>query len=74
MISLSAETLFHIGEFPITNTFVDVLFIDAVLIALVIAVNKNIKKVPGMLQNIVESMMELIYNLTESVAADRPVR
>jgi F-type H+-transporting ATPase subunit a len=71
MISLSAETIGHIGSFPITNTFTDILFIDAVLIALVIAVNKNIKKVPGMLQNIVESMMQLVYNLTESVAADR---
>jgi F-type H+-transporting ATPase subunit a len=71
MISLSAETIGHIGSFPITNTFIDVLFIDAVLIALVIAVNKNIKKVPGMLQNVVESLMQLVYNLTESVAAER---
>jgi len=71
MISLSAETLFHIGSFPITNTFVDMLFIDAVLIGTTIAVNKNIKKVPGMLQNIVESLMQIIYNLTESVAAER---
>lgn len=71
MISLSAETLFHIGNFPVTNTFVNTLFIDAVLIGITVSVNKNIKKIPGMLQNIVESLMQIIYDLTESVAADR---
>ena len=71
MISLSAETLFHIGEFPITNTLINTLFIDAVLITTTIYINKNIKKIPGTFQNIIESLMELIYNLTKSVAANR---
>lgn len=71
MISLAPETLFHIGSFPVTNSLIDMLFVDAVLIGTTIAVNKNIKKIPGILQNIVESLMELIYNLTESVAAER---
>ena len=71
MITLAPETLFRIGSFPVTNTIVDMLFIDAVLIGITIAVNKNIKKVPGMLQNIMESILQLVYNLTESVAAER---
>jgi F-type H+-transporting ATPase subunit a len=71
MISLSAETIFHIGDFPITNTLIDALFVDLLLITTVVYINKNIKTIPGTFQNIVESVMELIYNLTESVAAER---
>ena len=43
----------------------------AILIALVVAINKNLKKIPGMFQNMVEFLIESIYNLTDSVAAER---
>ncbi len=74
MVSLSAETLFHIGSFPITNTVIDTLLVDAIVIAMIVAVNKNIKLIPGMFQNLIESLIELIYNLTESVAAERAMQ
>src|SRR5437762_1031035 len=71
MVSLSAETLFHIGSFPVTNTLIDTFLIDAVIIALITTINKNIKTIPGMFQNLIESLIDVIYNLTESVAGDR---
>src|SRR6266403_291842 len=71
MILLSAETLFHIGSFPVTNTLIDTLLVDAVLIALIVTINRNIKSIPDMFQNLIESLIDIIYNLTESVAADR---
>ncbi|HSA83259.1 MAG TPA: FoF1 ATP synthase subunit a [Patescibacteria group bacterium] len=71
MTTLSAETIFHIGSFPVTNTFIDTLLIDAVIIALIIVINKNLKLIPGMFQNLIESLIEVINNLTESVAGDR---
>lgn len=71
MVSLSAETLFHIGSFPVTNTLIDTLLIDAVIIALIVTINRNLKTIPGMFQNLIESLIDVIYNLTESVAGDR---
>jgi F-type H+-transporting ATPase subunit a len=71
MISLAPETLFHLGPVPITNTVIDMLLIDAILIAGVVYLKKNMKVIPGKFQNGVEMIMELIYNLTESVATDR---
>src|SRR5258705_12882119 len=71
MVSLSAETIFHIGSFPVTNTLVDTFFIDAVLIALVVTINKNLKLIPGAFQNLIEIVMDLIHGITVSVAGDR---
>jgi F-type H+-transporting ATPase subunit a len=71
MTTLSAETIFHIGSFPVTNTLIDTLLIDAIIIAMIVVINKNFKLIPGMFQNLIESLIEVIYNLTESVAADR---
>lgn len=74
MVSLSAETIFHIGNFPVTNTLIDTLLIDAIIIAMIVVINKNLKVIPGMFQNLIESLIDLIYNLTQSVAADRAMK
>lgn len=69
MISFSAETIFHIGEFPVTNTILDTLLVDAVIIGGVIYLSKKIKLVP---KNTFHTMMEYViegfYGLTESIA------
>jgi len=71
MVTLSAETIFHIGSFPVTNTLIDTLLIDAIIVAMIVAINKNLKLIPGIFQNLIESLLEVIYGLTESVASDR---
>lgn len=71
MIALSAETIAHVGNIPITNTVINTILVDALIIGGALYLKKNLKMIPGYFQSIVESLMEMIYNLTESVASDR---
>lgn len=67
MISIAAERITHVGSFPITNTVVDTIFVDILLIALAIYVYKNIRVVPGKFQSIIEIIIEGFYTLCEQV-------
>jgi F-type H+-transporting ATPase subunit a len=70
-MELAPATIFHIGAFPVTNSFLNTLVVDALLVAAVIAVNKNLSMVPNMFQTLTEMLMDTVYNLTESVAESR---
>ena len=70
MTTLSAETLFTVGSFPITNTVIDTLLVDAAIIALVIYMNKKISVVPSFFQSLIEMAVEQFYSLTESTAGE----
>src|SRR5689334_8235604 len=71
MVSLEAEPIFHYGIFPITNTILDMLFVDAVLIGVIITASLTFKKVPNFFQNIIEYMIQTFYDLTETIAGER---
>src|SRR5690349_5240650 len=71
MVSLAAETIFKIGSFPVTNTLTDTLLIDGLIVALVVTINKNLKLIPGLFQNLIELVIDMIKGITESVAAER---
>lgn len=68
MSSLKPEIILGGHGLELTNTMIATLMVDAVLVLLVILISKNIKKVPGILQNIAEIGVEYFYNLTEQVA------
>jgi F-type H+-transporting ATPase subunit a len=69
MTSFAPETIFHIGAFPVTNTILDTLLVDAVIIWGIFYLNKKISLVPNNpFQNAVESIVEMFYGLTESIA------
>lgn len=71
MVSFAAEPIFFLGNFAITNAFLDTLLVDFVLIMFIILVNKKISLIPSSVQNIAEMLIEGFYNLTKSVAQDR---
>ncbi len=71
MVSFAAEPIVRLGFFSVTNSFLDTLLVDTLLIGLIIAINKNLSLIPGFLQNTVEMIIENFYNLTESVAGER---
>lgn len=71
MVSFAAEPIFFLGNFAITNAFLDTLLVDFVLILIIMLVNKNLSLIPSSIQNIVEMVIEGFYNLTKSVAEDR---
>nr|MBI5455580.1 F0F1 ATP synthase subunit A [Candidatus Levybacteria bacterium] len=74
MVSFAAEPIVRLGFFSVTNAFLDTLLVDAFLIGLIIAVNKNMSKIPGILQNIIEIMTEGFYSLAQSVAGERAAK
>lgn len=71
MATLAAETLFHIGPVPITNTVTDTLLVDAILITIALVIYKKHALIPGFFQSTVELVIETFYSMTQSVAAER---
>jgi len=74
MVSFAAEPIFSVGYFKFTNTLLDTLIIDVILVSLCLFISKNIKMIPGILQNGIEYVVEGLYGLTESVAAERTAK
>ncbi len=72
--TLAPETLFYIGNFPITNTFIDTLLVDGIVLSLVYYIQKKASVVPTFLQTIVELAVENFQSLTESTAGEQTAK
>lgn len=68
MISLSSEVLFHLGPLPVTNTLLDMLFVDVVLLVLIWFVRKNLSLIPSLFQTIFEFAFDALNSLTASTS------
>jgi F-type H+-transporting ATPase subunit a len=74
MVSFAAEPIFRLGFFNVTNSFLDTLLVDGILIGLMVALNKKISLIPGILQNLIEMAITALYDITESVANERAAK
>lgn len=74
MVSFAAEPIISLGFFKVTNSFLDTLLVDGLLIGLIITINKRISLIPGMFQNLIEMTVETFYEITESVASERATK
>jgi len=70
-ISLAAETVFHIGNFPVTNTLLMTLILSLIIIISSYFLKNNLKLIPRGFQNIVEYILEAFLNLIDSVTHNR---
>ncbi len=70
-ISLRAEDIFHIGNFPVTNSVLLALIAFVVLVVFAIILRRGLKMVPGGVQNIVETIVDGALGLMDSVLGDR---
>lgn len=70
-IFLEAETIFHIGAFNITNTYLTSLLVVLGLCAFGYFFSKRIEYVPKKLQNAVEYIIEGLFGFFEKVFDDR---
>ncbi len=70
-ITLFAESIFHFGNFNITNALLSSWFAVLVIIMLVIILRKKLKEVPGVLQNIFEIILEGALDLCDQVTNSR---
>lgn len=70
MSSFAPEIIFQLGPLPVTNTLLDTLLVDAILIGGALYIGRKLTLIPtNPLQNITESVVETFYSLTESVGS-----
>ncbi len=72
-ISIKAEELFHIGSWPITNSFLLALVTLLVLSILAFVIRRYTSIIPGTIQNIFELFSEALLNLMDSVLGERKI-
>lgn len=67
----AAESIFRIGILNITNTLLNTLLVDFLLLSLVYFIYKNLSKTPGLIQSGVEMVIEGFYSLTENISGEK---
>ena len=70
-ISLAAEPIFKIGNINISNSLLTTWLVILTLIILVIINYSKIRIIPKGITNFFESIVEMLFNLVESVTNDR---
>lgn len=70
-ISLAAEEIAKVGGFSISNSLLTTWIAMLVLIMISLLATKNIKLIPTGIQNVVEALIESLYNLVESIAGNK---
>ena len=69
-VEVAAEVIFDgIPGFPITNSFLVSIIIDIFVIGLAFAATRNLQMVPRGLQNVMEFVLESLYNLFRNINA-----
>jgi F-type H+-transporting ATPase subunit a len=70
-ISLAAETLFHIGPIPVTNSMLVMFLVMAAILIVFSVLARKAQSVPGRSQGVLELIVEFLLNLVESTAGKR---
>jgi len=70
-ISISAESIFHIGSIPFTNSMLAAWLVFGLLFLLSFLATRKMENIPKGLQNISEYIIEALFNLTEGITKDR---
>ncbi|MDD4901799.1 MAG: F0F1 ATP synthase subunit A [Patescibacteria group bacterium] len=70
-ISIAPEAVFHIGSFPVTNSFLLMIGVTLFLIVCVIVLNKKIRMVPKGFQNLVEMLFEGALDFVDTIMLDK---
>ncbi len=70
-VSITPETLFHVGNFPVTNSLLTSWIVVIGLSIGAIILSKKIKTVPGKIQALVESVIEGMLSFFETVGGSR---
>jgi F-type H+-transporting ATPase subunit a len=66
-ISLAAEPLFHILGMPVTNSLLVAVIISTLLIIFSLIISTRIKKIPEGAQLVFEVILDMLYDLAESI-------
>jgi len=66
-ISLAPEVLFHIGSWPITNSFFWFFWLWLFFMIGAFVLKANLKMIPGKIQNFIEMLISGAYDFVESI-------
>ena len=69
--TLAPETLFHIGNVPVTNTIINTWIAGLIFLIIGLLISKNASLRPGKLQNFFEFVLELIMGYFDQVTGSR---
>lgn len=67
-MDFSSFSLFHIGSLPITNTLLDTLLVDVIILGFTFLVIRNLKLMPGKIQLLAEYIVGGLYSFTQNIA------
>lgn len=70
-ISLSPESLFHIGSFPITNTLVMTFVLSVLIIICAFVLRSRLQIIPRGFQNVFEWVVEAFLDLIDGVTQNK---
>ncbi len=69
--SLTAEPIFNIGNFTVTNSLLNSWIVVFVIVVLSLIIKRNIKMIPGKLQNAMEAIIESFLDFFDSITGSR---
>lgn len=69
--TLFAEPIFHVGNFPITNSLVNSWIVVLIIIIASLSLRKKVKLVPTGLQNAMEAVIEYFLEVFDSITGSR---
>jgi len=67
-------TVFHLGPIPVTNSMVVTVLVTVLMVAFAQAVSRNVKPVPGGLQNFAEWAVEGMYNFLGEILGSHLIK
>lgn len=70
-MQIAPNVLFSVAGFPVTNTVVTTVITDIILILIVLLVRKAVSLKPGTFQNLIETVIDYFYDLTNETAGSK---
>ena len=69
-MNLAAEKIANIAGLPVTNSFFSALLVSMLLVIAGYIFSRNVKEVPGKFQNLVEFVIEFLFNTAKETVGD----
>lgn len=69
--TLFAEPIFNIGNFTVTNSLLNSWIVVILVVIIAILVKRNVKTIPGKIQNIMEMVVDGFLDIFDSVTGSR---
>ncbi len=73
-VELAAETLFHIGPIPVTNSMLTMFIVMGLILLVGSLIARNAKPIPGRAQGAFEGIVEFLLGLVEGTAGRKAGR